>query len=101
MSKLVWKIEDFSGDKLYAIFTTKGKAIEAIGMWQYSLNSYKIETDIDMIPRLDGKAAIVTVRYDKNGKSVSFYVSKSTLNNGAGIIHAYRYNFGTPDENQD
>jgi hypothetical protein len=99
--KIVWKVEDFLSNKLYCIFSTKGKAIEAIKMWKNSLNSYKIESNIDMIPRLDGKAATVNIRYDRDKRKASFYISKIILNNGAGIIHAYRHNGGTPNENKD
>ncbi len=99
--KTIWAIEAMTTGDTYGVFSTKGKAIEAVKMWCTQTHSYKVETNIDMIPRLNGQPDSITVRYDINGETVTFWIKKLILNNGAGIIHAYRHNFGKSNENQD
>jgi hypothetical protein len=99
--KIMWVIGGFTKENLYGVFSTKGKAIDAIKLWMIGVHKYTIETDLSTIPRLDGKPATINIRYDENGRLVSFYIHKFALNNGAGLIHSYRHNFGDPDENKD
>lgn len=101
MGKTIWAIESMTTGDIYGVFSTKGNAIEAIRMWSTQTHSYSIETNLDMIPRLNGKSDAITVRYNINRKTVTFWLKRLNLNNGACIIHAYRHNFGKADENKD
>jgi len=87
--KTVWTVEGYTSGKVYAICSSKAKAIAEIDLWKKSLDPYEIETDIAKIPVMDGQVATINIKYKLSGDRKMLYVNKHHLNNGAGIIHAH------------
>jgi hypothetical protein len=99
--KKIWTIEPLNDDRTIGVFSTKGKAIDAIIAWSKGIHTYDIVTNIKKIKRSDGTAEIINIRYHENERLVPLYVRSLHLNNGAGMCVVFRHHFGNTDENQD
>ena len=87
--KIIWTVEGYTSGKVYAICSSKAKAIAEIDLWKTGLDPYEIETDIAKIKVMNVQVETITIVYKISGKRKMLYVNKHHLNNGAGIIHAH------------